>query len=193
MRIITIALAVLATSCGIIQRHVGESNYDPEFHKKRMAELNQKKETKERDSLTQAIQTSSLQFPPDLTETTLIVETYNYADFLNIQANKFYRPEDSKKQRKFYARYSKEKRLLLKDYPHKVVYADKPEYENLDQNEFRYVLKTISIVQSKDEEVVIYKDGSTAGWFSARFYYLYDRQTKKVVGKIEDINTLLRV
>jgi glycyl-tRNA synthetase (class II) len=194
MRISIFLVLVIATSCGLVQGYFGnpESNYDREFHESRLREINAKKETKQRDSLTRLIETASTQFPSDLTEMTLIVETYNYKDYLDIQSNKFHTVEDSKRERKYYAQYDKDKKLLLKNYKHKVIYADQSDYDSLDRNEFRYVLKTTTKV-TKDEEVLIYKDGGTSGWASTILYYIYDRQTGRVFGEIDKMERVAKL
>lgn len=184
---------VVATSCGSIQSSSGDSDFDLEFQKSRLRELNAKIETKQKDSLIRRIESAPTLFPSDLTETTLIVETYDYKDFLNLRTNKFFRCKDSKKQRKYFARYDKRKKLLLKKYKHKVVYANNPDYVNLDRSEFRYVLKTTMKLHDNDEEVVFYRDGTAAGWLATRIYYIYDRTTGQVFGEIDEIETLAKL
>ncbi len=195
MRISIFLVLVIATSsCGIVQGFgKPEANYDPEFHENRLREINAKKETKQRDSLIRQIESASAQFPLDLTKTTLIVETYNYKDFLDIHSNKFYTSEDSVREGKYFARYDKKKKLLLKNYKHKVVYASHSEYDSLGRHEFRYVLRTITKLISEDEEVLIYKDGSAGAWATTILYYIYDRTTGQVFRDVGEIETLTKL
>jgi hypothetical protein len=188
MRKLIFASLLITTSCGIIQSHFGEPNYyDPEIQRKTLTELNSRKETKETDSLIHVIESSPRKFPEDMTTKTLIVETYNYEGFLKLLKTKFYEPTDTKYYRKKFAKYDRKKESLLKNYKHKILYADRVQYENLDMEEFRYVLKTTTKLLTKDEEVVIYSNGLAAAWATTLIYYILDRKTNLVFGQTNDV------
>lgn len=179
----------IVLSCGILQGNRGEPTYDPEFHKRRLAELNARKETRQQDSLVREILAAPLAIPEDLKEKWLIVETYDYEGFRDTQTTKLYRPPDNEKTRKQFKRYDKKKSFLLPYYKHKLIYADRTNYEKFNPDEFRYVLKSATRIQD-EKSLVIYTDGTSAGWVAVQFFYIYDRKTGKVFGEIDDVKKL---
>ena len=189
-RTLFIFLLTINFSCGILGIHSNDINSDPDFQASVIAEINNKPIAKIMDSLIQKIDAAPLRIPADLNETTLIVETYKYHDYLKIGENKFHTVVDSKKQRKYYEKYDKNKKSLLRDPLYKVVYADKGDYENYDLKEFKYVLKTTNRLKYDPNQLIVTNDKLVYPGVVLRLYYIYDRTTNNVFQEITDLSIL---
>ena len=152
--------------------------------------MNNKPIARQQDSLIRAIDSVSFVTPSDITKTTLIVETYAYADYLKNFSNKFYILQDNKKNRKHFSRYERKKQSLLKEPICKVIYVDKGKYDDFELQEYRYVLKTTTRILHQPDKAFVDSEGSVYAWASTIVYYIYDRQEKMIIGEIKDLKTL---
>jgi hypothetical protein len=182
-------------SCGILGIHSSDSsdvNPDPDFKANLMAEINNKPIAKKMDSLIQKIDSAPLRIPDDLAQTTLIIETYKYHDYLKTQENKFHTIEDNKKQRKRFKKYDRNKTLLLSDPICKIIYVDKGEYDNYDLNEFKYVLKTSNRLEYDLDKLIVTNDKHVYPWVILYLYYIENRATRQVFKEITDLSILTK-
>jgi hypothetical protein len=131
-------------------------------------------------------------FPKDLREHPLILETFRYEEFLSVQQNKFYTPQDNRKFRRNFKRYdaAKKKGTLIRDPKFTMVYMDKDQYSILDSQKYPYVLKTTYRLDYEAEELVVTVDGDVYPWASTVVYYIIDRRTKEVYGAITSLKDL---
>ena len=181
-------LSILAMDCGILnpQRPI----YDPEFSKQKLAEINSRPENIKRDSLLHVIDIAPLAFPTDLTQQILICELLDYEAYLNLGKNKLDTTlRDTKRMRRYFEKYSKEQNSLLKGYKYKKAYLNRQQYDSLNKDEYRYVLKTMTRLRIKDEDIKITLDGHAA-WVATIMYYIYDRKLNVVYKEIGDLSTL---
>jgi hypothetical protein len=190
IRILSLALLTLTSSCGILGVYKEDVNRDPDFQAKAIAELNDKKIAKEMDSLIRKIDSARVAIPTDLNETTLIIETYEYSDFLKVSENKFHTPKDDKQNRRYYEKYKKDKNSLINKPKYKIVYLDKSKYDTLDVNDYRYVLKTSNRINYDPNHITVANDGFIYPFISTRLYFIYDRKTQDVYKEIVDLSVL---
>jgi hypothetical protein len=188
-----IALTILInSSCGLLGLYTDKTNYDPDYQATAIAELNNRPIALGLDSLIREIDSASQVTPNDIANTTLIVETYKYSEYLKIFSNKFHIMQDDKKIRRVFKRYELKKQKLIKDPICKLVYVDKGEYNDFEFNNFRYVLRTTNRLQYNPENIIVRSDGHVYPFVSKFVYYIYDRRTKKIHGEIKDLKTLSR-
>ena len=192
MRAVFILMSFALSSCGLLGLYKDDTNYDPDFQRNAIAEINNRPIAREQDSLLAIILSASIVIPTNIDQTILIFETYKYEDFLRIQANKFNLPQDTKRRRKYFGKYQKDKTLgrLIKNPKYDVVYIDKGEYENLDKDKYRYVLRTTNRLYYDPKNLIVRNDGHVYSWFQTVVYYIYDRQTGELFGEIKDLEQL---
>lgn len=181
-------LAML-TSCGILGIYKDDTNPDPVYQQEKLREISTRPAAVKHDSLIRKIDEATITIPADLAQTTLIIETYKYGDFLELYENKFVVPKDSKRSRKDFARYEKIKRSLIKDPKFDMIYMDKGDYETLDLKKYKYVLKTTNRVAYDPDHLVITNDGFVYPLVSTLIYYIYNRQTHEVLRDVKDLSS----
>jgi hypothetical protein len=139
-----------------------------------------------------AIDSAPFMIPNDLDETSLIVETYEYKDFLKVPDNKLRSAKDNKQNRRRFKRYTRDKFSLIKKPRYKIVYVDKEHYDSLNVREYRYVLKTTNRIDYDPNNIIVANDGFVYPFISTRLYYVYDRETHAVYKEINDLSVLSR-
>jgi hypothetical protein len=185
-------VSLVLASCGILGLYKDEISYDPAFRAKVIKEINDNAIGKQMDSLIARIDAAPSVFPADMENRTLIFETFNYEGFLQVQSHKLHTHVDTKRRRKSFSQYEMARKsgTLIQDPRIKIVYIDKGEYENLDKEEYRYVLKTTNRLLYDENELVVQNDGTVYPWVSNVLYYIYDRQTDAVFAEIKDLKQL---
>lgn len=189
-RIISIIILTLLSSCGILGLYKDDVNRDPDFQAKAIAKLNNKLIAKEMDSLFKQIDSAPLMIPEDLNRTTLIIETYEYTDYLKTWENKYHTPKDNNQSKRSYKKYNRAKNSLVKNPKYKVVYVDKNKLDTLDIDNFRYVLKTTNRINYDPDHLTVANDGFVCCFVSIVTYYIYDRQNHKVFSELTDFSVL---
>jgi hypothetical protein len=180
----------LNTSCGIFGIHKDNVNPNPDYQTEKLKEIGTRPAAIKHDSLIRQINSASTAIPSDIGESTLIIETYSYHDYLKIYENKYHIPKDNKQERRYFKRYEKKKKSLIKDPKYKIVYLDKEEYSNLDVNNYKYVLRTSNRIDYDPNQIFITNDGFVYPFISTLIYYIQDRQTDKVFREIKDLSIL---
>lgn len=159
IRIVSMLVLLIASSCGILGINKPDVDPDPDFQSRAIAALNNKKIAKEMDSLITKIDAAPSSIPANLNQTTLIVETYQYTDFLKMSENKFHTPKDDKQNRRYYERYRKKCNSLISRPKYRTIYVDKGKYDAMDSDQFRYVLKTTNRINYDPEHIFVTNDG----------------------------------
>lgn len=190
IKIILVLLLTIISSCGTLGIHKDDINRDPDFQAKAIAELNNTRIAKEMDSLIVKIDAASLMIPEDLNHTTLIVETYEYNDFLKTRENKFHTPKDDSRYLREYEKYKRNKTSLVKNPKYKIAYVDKGKFETFDTNDYRYVLKTSNRIDYDPDHLTVTNEGFVYPFVTKIMYYIYDRKTHRVFKEIVDLSVL---
>jgi hypothetical protein len=175
MKILLATVIIFSLSaCGLFRF---KPNYDPELHERLLTELNKSPDVKARDSLIRLIESAPQSIPDDVSKSILIVEVYDYQDFLQIFSTKYSPPVDTEKRRKWYKKFDKHQYASLKDYDGNYIYANKSAFDTLDIYKYRYILKSTGKLT---DEGIIYLDSTAAGWGIRQLKYIYDRQTNRI-------------
>ncbi|MBS1553822.1 MAG: hypothetical protein JSU09_02755 [Bacteroidetes bacterium] len=190
IRILFTLLVATASSCGILGVYQNDVDLDPEAQARLIAEFENKPIAKKMDSLINRIDASPTSIPNDINETTLVIETYQYHDFLRLWENKFYTPKDDKKQKRLFIKYERKKNTLVKNPKYKIVYLDKGSYDSLDISKFRYVLKTTNRLQYEPSKITVSNDGFVSPIFALQIFFIYDRKTGEVYKEIVNLSAL---
>jgi hypothetical protein len=111
--------------------------------------------------------------PKDLHNYTLIVETYNYTDFLELNSTECYKQTDNKRIRKKYIEYDKVKLSYLHNYKFEYIYSSNENVDTFDINTFRYVLRKKMKILTPIEYL---PSGECNGWVASNGFYIYDRK-----------------
>lgn len=135
--------------------------------------INNSKELQIRDSLVRQIDLATTATPSNLTSTILIVETYDYQDWLKLFDDKYTINKDSRTNRKSYRTYKRKQKKLHPPYEGNKIYATKGEYDHLDANQYRYVLRTTSRFTEKRTE-------NSISATTNLIFFIVDRQTNEV-------------
>jgi hypothetical protein len=193
-RLLIASIILINCSCGLLGFYSDKTNYDPDFQATAISEINNNPIARGQDSLIRAIDSASVYFTTsDIAKMTLIVETYNYTDYIKVFSNKFHILKDDNKSKNYFKQYEYKKLRLIKNPLCKLVYADKGEYEALMFNDFRYVLRTTTRLLYDPSKIIVGSDGHiNTSWASTIVYYIYDRQTKKINVEIKDLKILSR-
>jgi hypothetical protein len=183
-------LLVFNSSCGLLGIYSADTNYDPEFQANALAEINRSEIALKMDSLVRKLDSATLTIPEDLNSTTLVVETYQYEDFLKIMQHKFSSLADTKRHRRMFEKYSKFKNDIIEKPKYKIIYATKAEYVRLDLINYRYVLISSNRLYYNPDNVYVNNAGSVYPWSAKAIYYIYDRQTGTIYKDMEDLSVL---
>jgi len=145
------------------------------------------------DSIFTRIDAASITIPADLDSSVLIYETYDYPDYLEMHANKFSDPIDTKFMRDSYARYNqfRSKGSMISNPRFKIIYKDLGTYEDLDVMKFRYVLKTTYRLQYNPKKLAYAIEAKRFGpWQASITYYIFDRRDNVVFGAMKNLEQL---
>ena len=180
------------TSCGILGIYSDQEPYitDTDIKAKILNKIDNSLIAIQKDSLLNKIDSAKTTIPNDLSQTTLIIETYNYQDFLRILENKFNTPKDSKAQRKRFDKYNKRKTRLIKHPKFNIIYADKGQYENIDTKTAKYILKSTNRLHYTPSQLLVRKDSTVVPWLATIMFYIYDRENHTVFNEIKDLSLL---
>src|SRR5688572_12970735 len=158
IRILSALLLSVFFSCGILGIHKENVNRDPDFQAKAIAELNNRPKAKEMDALIKQIDSAPAMIPEDLNQTTLIIETYAYEDFLKTWETKYHTPKDNNQSKRQYKKYDRTKNSMVKNPKYKIVYVDKSKVDTFDIDEYRYVLKTSNRIHYDPDHLTVTND-----------------------------------
>jgi hypothetical protein len=193
MRIFFLAIFILNLSaCGIKGVSNNHDLYvtDPDVKVQLINWMDNKPIAKELDSLLNKIDSAKEVIPNDLSHTTLIVQTFSYEDYLTIFKHKYNTPKDSKYNRKVFEKYSKNKESFFREPKFKILYANKDQFDSIDINSAKYILKLTNRLDYSPDKLQVKKDSSAIPWVATAVYYIFDRETHKVFREIKDWSLL---
>lgn len=188
-----LVIVSLNYSCGLLGIYNDSVNYDPDYQAQKLNEITTRQEAIKLDSLIARIDSASSTIPNDMDKTILIIETYKYADFLKNYESRFHTPKDDKDMRGRFRRYEKKKQSLIKNPKYEIIYIDKGEYDTLDIEQYKYVLRTSNRTEYDPNTLVITNSGHIYPFVSRLIYYIYNRQDGEVYKEIKDLSILSKV
>ena len=184
----------IMTSCGILGIYTDDNPYitDEDVKAEILKKLDNEPIARKMDSLLAKIDSAKTTIPTDLSQTTLIIETYSCDDFLRVNENKFnsIKNVDTEARRKRCEKYNKHKTQLIKDPKFKIIYADKDQYKNIDIKTAKYILKTTNRLQYTPSQLEVTRDSTVVPWLTTIMYYIYDRENHSVYKEIKDWSLL---
>lgn len=174
------------SSCGIWQAYFGEHTYvyyDKDFERQFWDSLLSISSNKYKDSISSFIKPVVKNLPKDLRSLPLIVETYSYNQYLNLNETLLSKTTDSNKTQREYNRFDRRTRKMFHDRNLNVKYFSYAEYSDLDPLKYKYVIRQTALIENLNN-IKVYNNGSTSGFIVYWYKYIYDRSSNKILGSI---------
>ena len=179
-------ITTLFFSCGIWRSYFGEDMYvyyDQDLQKQYWDSLLSISSNKYKDSISNLIKPEVKNLPDDLRALPLIIETYSFNQYLNLNETLLSKKNDSKKSWREFTRFDKRTRKMFQNSGLNVKVFSYAEYSDLDPTKYKYVVRQIALIEDLDN-IKVYSNGSTSGFLVGWYTYIYDRSSNKILGSV---------